>query len=230
MVMFPCAGGNAQNYRRFSNDIQAEVVRIEYSGHWSRYNEPVYDSFEDMISDVKGYIKKKISLHDHLFLFGHSMGACVAFEIAKQLIQENYDVKCLMISACAPVHEMNWAEIDVKSEIDVKKFLNRIRQVPEKVLNSSFFEDNLLHPIQNDFRILANYIKSYRSDRPINCPIVCFQGRDDILINNMSGWKSCTTKEIIVHTFPGGHFYFYEKNNYRAISKHINDIISQCGE
>lgn len=154
----------------------------------------------------------------------------MAFEIAKQLIQENYDVKCLMISACAPIHEMNWAERDMKSEVDVKKFLNRIRQVPEKVLNSSFFEDNLLHPIQNDFRILANYIKNYKSDKPINCPIECFQGRDDTLINNMSHWKSYTTEETIAHSFPGGHFYLYEKNNYRAICKHINNIIRQYGE
>lgn len=229
LIVFPCAGGNAQNYLQFSKDIQAEVIRIEYSGHWSRYNETVYNSFEDLLSDVESHIKDKIGIHDNIFLFGHSMGACVAYEIAKQLIKEKYNVKCLMISACATMQEINWTELDMKTESDVKKFLNRIRQMPEKVLNSSFFEDNLLHPIQNDFKILTDYIKSFKDDATVACPIVCFQGREDILVKDMSSWKNYTTSGTMVHSFHGGHFFLYEKNNYRVISKYVNDIICQYG-
>lgn len=229
LIMFPCAGGNAKSYLRFSKDIQTKVIRIEYSGHGSRYDEPLNESFESLLDDVEGDIKEKIGIHDNIFLFGHSMGAYAAFETANRLIQEKYNVKCLMFAACPPTPEMNIAELDIKTEGDAKRFLSKMRQVPEKLLNSPFFREDLLHPIQNDSRILVDYIKGYRGGVTVDCPIVCFQGREDTLGKDMINWKDYTTKETMVHDFPGGHFFLYEDNNYEMISKYIYDIICQYG-
>lgn len=230
LLCFPCAGGSADNYRIFSHNITADVIRMEYTGHWTRYHETQYRAFEELLEDAESYSKRKIGLDDRVFLFGHSMGAWVAFEVAGRLLAKGYQVKALFVSACVPIQLMDVSKVTFQSDEDVKAFLRMIRQVPENVLNSEFFEDNLLPSIKNDFRMIADYKKNYQNDTGLNCPILCFRGTEDPLVQTMDGWEKLTLNECSTVCFPGEHFFLYERNNYRQIAEYINDAIRMYGE
>ena len=139
LFCFPCAGGSADNYRIFSNIITADVIRMEYAGHWTRYNETQYRSFEELLEDAESYIMRKADLDDMLYLLGHSMGSWASFEIAGRLLDKGYNVKALFVAASTPIQLMDVSQVSFQSDAAVKAFLSRIRQVPDNVLNSQFF-------------------------------------------------------------------------------------------
>ena len=49
LICFPCAGGNAKSFAKLIRGIHCFAICAEYSGHWSRYEEPLYYSMEDCI-------------------------------------------------------------------------------------------------------------------------------------------------------------------------------------
>ena len=98
--------------------------------------------------------------------------------------------------------------------------------MPESVLNSDFFRENLLPSIRNDLRILKNFIGAYSSREAIDCNIVCMGAEQDSLANEMCGWQRYSQKKIKEYYYPGNHFFFHEKENTEKIVELINLEIS----
>ena len=163
LICFPCAGGNAKSFAKLIRGIHCFAICAEYSGHWSRYEEPLYHSMEDCIQYQMQELREKITLQDEIFLLGHSMGALIAFELGKNLLNAGYKVKGLYLLACMPPDEINDTDFNVEDDEEIKLFLKRINQMPDSVLNSDFFRENLLPSIRNDLRILKNFISNYSS-------------------------------------------------------------------
>ena len=91
LICFPCAGGNAKSFAKLIRGIHCFAICAEYSGHWSRYEEPLYYSMEDCIQYQMQELREKITLQDEIFLLGHSMGALIAFELGKNLLNAGYN-------------------------------------------------------------------------------------------------------------------------------------------
>ena len=106
LICFPCAGGNAKSFAKLIRGIHCFAICAEYSGHWSRYEEPLYYSMEDCIQYQMQELREKITLQDEIFLLGHSMGALIAFELGKNLLNAGYKVKGLYLLACMPPDEI----------------------------------------------------------------------------------------------------------------------------
>ena len=90
LICFPCAGGNAKSFAKLIRGIHCFAICAEYSGHWSRYEEPLYYSMEDCIQYQMQELREKITLQDEIFLLGHSMGALIAFELGKNLLNVHF--------------------------------------------------------------------------------------------------------------------------------------------
>ena len=105
----------------------------------------------------------------------------------------------------------------------IKKFLNEIRQIPLKVLDSEFFEEELLPSIRNDFSILSNYETMPKLSEKINARIICISGVHDPLVQRMSGWQRYTSNICSCVECEGAHFFLDDSLN---ISK-INIVISR---
>ena len=223
LFAFPCAGGNAQNFNRIINNLSCESYSMEYRGHWTRYMEGLYSSMEECIYDLCQEIEIIVREADEILLLGHSMGAIVAYEVALRLLNRGLNVRTLFLLACMPPDEIRYENLDFKNDYEIKKFLNEIRHVPEKLLNSEFFENNLLPIIRNDFHILTDYIKMIRSDKKINVKIICVEGLVDPVVVGMDGWQKYTNGVFDCIKCDGNHFFLYDPRN---ISR-IKDIISE---
>lgn len=57
LISFPCVGGNANNFNKIIKNLDCETYSMEYSGHWTRYEEQLYDSMEDCIESLHSKIK-----------------------------------------------------------------------------------------------------------------------------------------------------------------------------
>lgn len=222
LICFPCAGGNAQSFEKLGQKISCAVISVEYSGHWSRYTEPQYDSIETCIESQLIELKKQICVDDEIFLLGHSMGAVVAFEVGKKLLAMGYQIKRLFLLACLPPDETKRSVFEFQNDESIKKFLKKIRQISDKVLNSIFFVENLLPPTKNDLNIFAAFIRNYSKSEPIGCNIICLYGDQDSLVDTMEGWNKYTSISMKEYCLSGGHFFFCDEENEKKIIELIN--------
>src|SRR4051812_533170 len=87
----PYAGGSAVIYKEWIPFFPADLkmTGIEYAGHGNRSNQPLYKDVEEAITDVYNIILKQISDGLPYAIFGHSMGAMLAFEVVKKLRTNN---------------------------------------------------------------------------------------------------------------------------------------------
>src|SRR5262245_25071207 len=88
LFCFPYAGGGASVFRGWANGLpgSVEVCPVQIPGRETRFREPAFTRLPLLIEAVAE------SLGPHLdrpfALFGHSLGALVAFELARHLQRE----------------------------------------------------------------------------------------------------------------------------------------------
>ena len=105
LFCFPYAGGGTAIYHRWQRylDDLVLVLPVKLPGRESRINEPAYECMQRLVEDLLPPLRGQ--LRTPFAMFGHSMGALVAFELAKQLGQStSREPNCLFVSACRPPH------------------------------------------------------------------------------------------------------------------------------
>lgn len=225
LVMLPCAGGCASNYGGYKKYIP-DLEIYEYPGHWTRYHEALIPSARLMVSRV---IQQICSGHNgSIFLFGHSMGGLTAWHAARELERKGVDVKRLFIAACnSPGSLTEWMG-DTENEEDIRRFLRSVRQVPEHVLNSGFFHENLLPVIKNDFGLVKEMHQTADTGTA-SFPITCFCGENDpvVSVSDMKKWRSFTSHSFELVCHRGDHFFVYDQDTVAAVS---SQILERMGE
>lgn len=87
IICFPHAGGQASFFHFLKKEDEINFIPYEYSGHGSRINEKLYPTFDKAVEIIaKDIVNMKL---DELILFGHSMGAYIAYETA-YLLENKY--------------------------------------------------------------------------------------------------------------------------------------------
>ena len=82
MICFPHSGGSAGEYVRWGDLLpEVEVLAAQWPGRGSRMAEPNVDRMEDLVAAFVDAVE----LAPPFVLFGHSMGALVAYEVARAL-------------------------------------------------------------------------------------------------------------------------------------------------
>src|SRR5271155_4262724 len=101
------AGGNAFAFRRWSQILPPaiELVAIELAGRNLRAQEPFST---DLRAAAAAIVPEILTLADRpLGLFGHSMGALIAFELTLQLERRGLAPACAFLAACPAPHRIS---------------------------------------------------------------------------------------------------------------------------
>lgn len=217
LYVLPCAGGSAFNYKKL---LRRHITTYEYAGHWSRFDEKLDEDFESMVDDLVSHIvnDKKV---ETVSLLGHSMGALIAWSACIKLKEKGIRVVNLYIVSCGTPSKTHNIFNMMCDDTDIIDFIHLVRQIPDKVVESEFFAENLLPCIRNDFKILKSATELLRDD-VLEVPITCFCGEDDpiVSVNDMKQWINYTTSEFEVYSCPGDHF-FITRNSCNEILKRI---------
>lgn len=212
LFCFPYAGGGASVFRSWPNDLPPtiEVCAIQYPGRENRLAEPLLSSSEPLVEaltvDLQPYLDRPYAF------FGHSLGALVAFDVARLLAQRQQSQPLhFFVSARAapqlptiepPIHQLPPAEFIHK--------ITALNGTPDEILRNAELMD-LLYPIlRADFAINETYV--YRHGLPLDCPISALGGLRDSLISRaqLEAWSEQTRGPFAVRMFPGHHFFLHE--------------------
>jgi medium-chain acyl-[acyl-carrier-protein] hydrolase len=145
-------------------------------------------------------------------LFGHSMGALVAFELARAIrARGSVGPVALFVSAHhGPQLERERTELHGLSDVDLRAELGRRGGTPPELLQSDAFMELLLPTIRADFEVCETY--GYVERPPLECPIVAFGGSEDAQVgeDELRGWSEMTTSCFRLVMLRGGHFFLNE--------------------
>jgi surfactin synthase thioesterase subunit len=143
-------------------------------------------------------------------LFGHSMGAVLAFEVAHALAAGRYPIpQHLILSARRPPHiPRDSPDLhSLSDEAFVAEISRRYGGIPAELLHDRKTLALLLPALRADVKALETFWPPSRD--PLGCPISAFGGADDRLTprSHLEAWRSQTAGPFRLRVFPGDHFY-----------------------
>lgn len=228
LFCIPFAGGSASYYNNWQiNNHGAKVVclPVELPGRGYKYNTPFYATFDEAVANICDHI----TLHSNgipCFLFGHSMGALLAYEVVRKLndLDENI-VRHLFISAVKDPSACTNQNNHLLSDDQIIERLKQYDGMPQEIYTYPELLNAILPIIRADFRLLATF-DNKRDFSPLKQGVTVFGGAHDrfVSLDGLSAWEHYTLGDFALHYFDGGHFYLNERA--RDIIKIINETIS----
>lgn len=209
LFCLPYAGGSAYAYARWPALLpgRIDVRPIELPGRGSRHHEPAFSLLEPLTAALAQALAEET---DRPYaLFGHSMGALLAFELARALRGAGHPQPRLLLASAAPAPQLRHAKTAVHDGSDDQLIatLRTLGGIPEEVYADPDLLQQLLPAIRADFSVVETY--RYREEPPLDCPIVGIAGAEDPLTPpaELDAWREQTTGEFVRHVLPGGHFF-----------------------
>jgi surfactin synthase thioesterase subunit len=216
LFCFPHGGGGANTFRQWKAELAPciEVVPVQLPGRECRFAEPFLTSAATVIAAILEPLST--FARQPLALFGHSMGALLAYEAAVALADRGLPPAHLFASGHNPPHRHS-PELPMRGLTDQEfaELLAGFGGMPAELLDDPAMMTFLMPRLRADFEISDSYQHPPRP--PIPVPITVLAGRDDpdLDIGELGRWGELTTEGVEVHVFDGGHFYHVGPNELR---------------
>jgi surfactin synthase thioesterase subunit len=209
LICFSHGGGSAALYRDWLQDVPGiEVRAVQYPGRGDRVDEPLID---DLRTLARRTAEEIAALTDRpVALFGHSLGAVVAYEVAREVANDPVDglaVRALFVSGSDAPHCLSPDRVSTLDDDDLIAAVERLGDTPPEVLADPSMRELMLPIVRADHRAIENHV--HRRGSPLSCPIVCLVARSDPLVTTARAgrWRELTDGPFALHVFPGDHFY-----------------------
>jgi surfactin synthase thioesterase subunit len=213
LICLPYAGGGTASYHRWRPMLPADVdlLPLALPGHDGRLNEPPYTDLKILANALRADVSR-FALDRPFVLLGHSMGALLAFEIARSLRFHNDSMpRLLVLTGCPPpdtivmkesIHELPDGElVDVLQE--------RYGGIPPAVRDNPELWKYLLPALRADFQMIESY--ACTDEPPLDVPLLVLGGTDDPVVSagRLMDWRRHTTQDCSVRQLPGTHFFVF---------------------
>ncbi|HEY2710730.1 MAG TPA: alpha/beta fold hydrolase [Caulobacteraceae bacterium] len=209
LVCLHHAGGGAYSYRAWGQQLRPdiELVAIQLPGRENRASEPLLASVEAALDGIVGAIED-IARRPYA-LFGHSLGAVLAYLTARRLSQRDAaspPTRLFLSSAIPPARSS--ADLRLPpSDASLIRRLGRLGGTPAAVLDDPRMLRAFLPALRADFELLRQCVDEDHDPLPV--PFTLLRGRDDktLDIDAFQSWGARSAAAVEERLFPGGHFY-----------------------
>ncbi len=209
LFCFPYAGGGTAVFRQWPDELPGDVELCIpcLPGRDARVDEPPATAMAPLVAALAREMQPLLTLP--YALFGHSMGAFIAFDLAHELSAMGIGPAHLFASAqrgprvpypAQPIFGLPDADF-------LAAVRERYQAMPEPVLRQPDLMAVLLRMLRGDFTLVEDY--RYRATIRLTCPVTAFGGRDDPQIagEQLEAWSLETSEAFDLRQLPGGHFF-----------------------
>jgi surfactin synthase thioesterase subunit len=205
LYCFPHSGGSLGEYLRWSDGLPGlELWGVNLPGRGRRMSEEPYRRMDELV----GAMADAVSFQPPFALFGHSLGAVVAFELARTLRDRGGpEPRALILSSYQAPH-LPRTDPDVHGLPDEQLLPIVERQYGEvstALRDDPEFLRFTLGYHRADFEMIETY--RYVEGRPLSVPLIVTGGTEDYPVEALEAWRRHTTGPFSVRRFPGDHFY-----------------------
>jgi medium-chain acyl-[acyl-carrier-protein] hydrolase len=230
LFCFHHAGGSSAFYTNWNRFLPAfiDIKPIGLPGRQERFQEPLITEFPAALEAVTSMVVPLV--RTPFALIGHSMGALLAFELARKLELLRLTPCALFVSACRAAHL--WAEKhEKKSQLPDSALIQEIREMngtPESLLLDTEMMELILPIVRADFALCDSYM--FDPQPTLTCPIFAFGGLEDpdITREDVAAWGQLTSGGFRSCMLAGDHFFIHQECPVRQICFAIFDSFSQC--
>jgi surfactin synthase thioesterase subunit/glycosyltransferase involved in cell wall biosynthesis len=208
---FPYAGGGATAFRGWGEVLPRtlSVCPVRLPGRENRLPEAPYRRMETLVAALGDAIQPHLG--QPFVFFGHSMGAAIAFELARYLRKRNQALPggLYVSGARAPQFRRGHIPPPEPAEEEFLEELRRLEGVPKEVLDNPELLRVTMPALRADTDLYRNYV--YKEESPLDCPIRAYGGSDDpnVKREHLEAWAKQTTSSFSLQIFPGGHFFIH---------------------
>ncbi|WP_020123019.1 thioesterase II family protein [Streptomyces canus] len=207
LYCFPHSGGLPGEYVRWGQYLPGtQIYGICLPGRGSRVAEP---ALTDMDAVVRALLAETefVAPYD---LFGHSLGALVAYEVTRELAARGLPLPERLVVSAFPAPHLPRPEAPLSGLPDeelVAVLNERYGGIPPQIAADRDLLAVLLPAFRADFALLENY--RYQESRALPVPLVVLGGEaDSLTLDQLGAWDLHSGVTVRRHAFPGGHFYF----------------------
>jgi medium-chain acyl-[acyl-carrier-protein] hydrolase len=161
--------------------------------------------------------------------YGHSMGAIVAFEIARRLRKSGSRLpERLFVGGCFAPHIPDPHPIHHLPEAEFVQELQLLNGIPAEVLQNRELLNLVLPSLRADFTLTETYVAG--AEPPLPCSISVFGAWRDPLTtrDSLEAWNSHTAAEFSLRMLPGDHFFLNSQRQLlvNLISTELRQLMS----
>jgi surfactin synthase thioesterase subunit len=212
---FPHAGGSPRAFLDWQAGLgeDAEIVAVCRPGREHRVAEPA-PTITELIDGAAAAIAAVTERDGRPFyLFGHSLGALVAFEVCRRLRRLGglAGPGHFVASGCSAPALLPSQRVKEIAKLTGQEFAEAIGffgGLPAEVIADEEVRDLLLPGLIADFRMAVGY--RYQPARRLDVPATIVVGRDDphVKTPQIDPWSDEFSQSPARHWVDGGHFYF----------------------
>lgn len=209
LFCFPYAGSGAHLFSGWLKFMppEIEICAAQMPGRGIRIDEPPFKDVDDVVPVFAAEILK---LADKPFaLFGHSLGAVIAFETARYLKKtaDLSPVHLFVSGRIAPQTPETREKIHHLPDDEFIESLKRMGGTPEQLFENKELMELILPAVRADFQMVETY--RYEPSEFLRYPITAFGGLSDPLVSreNLCAWESLTKGKFTAHFLAGDHFF-----------------------
>lgn len=225
LFCFPYAGGGDSIFRSWQQSLSdtIEVGPVQLPGRGSRIAEPPCADVNQLVRCAAQALAP--FLDKPFALFGHSMGALIAFELARHLRRECRALPVHLFVSGRPSPQT------ISDPSDLGQLDSELPEMLQRQIRNPELRELVLPVLRADLALCKSYI--YTPETPFLFPITAFGGLDDhgVARHCLEGWREHTTGPFVLRMLPGDHFFLdtYRLLLLEAISKELEQDMSGKG-
>lgn len=212
LFCFPYAGGSATVFRTWSDVLppDIEVQAVQLPGREWRIKEEPFRSVFPLAQELATVLKDRFDVP--FAFFGHSLGALISFELARELRRrgESLPERLFLSAHRAPHVPKDLPNIHAGPDEEFFEGLRRLAGTPSELLENEDLMELVLPTLRADFAMAETYVCP--PEPPLACPMSVFGGLSDEWTerHKLEPWAEYTTGEFKLRMVPGGHFFVEE--------------------
>ena len=213
LICFPYACGSASIYRGWKAHFPetVELIGIQPPGRETRFGDPLISDLHEYIEQASEAILTLPSMPT--ILFGHSLGAAVAFEVCHALEAQGHGPSGLIVSGRpSPEFPLTRKRIANLPDHEFLKGLDEFNGTPKAILQNQDLVDLFLPLWRADFSMAESYV-DHATKQPVKAPILAIGSKQDPWLTDdaISQWSRFTKAEFEEASFDGDHFYLNQQ-------------------
>ncbi|MFK4593487.1 thioesterase II family protein [Streptomyces pristinaespiralis] len=207
LLCFPHGGGTTAAYHHWPALLpdSVELHAAQYPGHADRITEPLQHDLHTL-ADQAAAAARPLTGGPYA-LYGHSLGALVAYETALRLQAAGSPPQRLVVSGMPAPHLVRPGAVHRAGDSALIAELRRLDGFPDELLAHPDMLDIVLRTARADYALAETYRP--RPGALLHTPLTVHRatGDPELTAAEAAGWRAATTGPVREQTFPGGHFH-----------------------
>jgi medium-chain acyl-[acyl-carrier-protein] hydrolase len=217
LFCFPHVGAGASAFNLWRPEWMpgnVELWMVRLPGREQRLSEAPFHRMEPLVEAL--YEVMLPQLNGPYAFYGHSLGAIVAFEMARKIQRQGGQGPVRLVVSAHTAPQLGLCR-PVLYNLPDKEFLAALRRfagTPDEVVANEDLMSIMMVALRADFEVDETY--NYQAGEPLGCPISAFGGLDDPDVSqaDLEAWRTHTSQNFSLHMMEGDHFFIFRSSDF----------------